>query len=435
MLDTKFIRENEDAVRYAIEHKKCEKVDLDKFLKLDEETAELLKKVENLRAERNQISEKIANADDASREKMIESAGKIKEKLLKFEKELEEKQDELREIHLKIPNVVTPKMPVGKDDSENIVLRKWGEPAKFNFEPKDHVDLGEKLDLIEIEKAAEVSGTRFYYLKNEAVLIQFAIVNLVLKTLMDEKILSEIADETGNPFGKPFSPVVPPIMMRPEIMKKMDRLDPIDERYRTVQDNLMLVGSAEHTLGPIHMDEILEKEDLPIRYIGYSTALRREAGSYGKDTRGIFRAHQFDKLEMETFVPVEYGEIEQEFIVGIQEYLMQQLQIPYQVVQICTGDCGKPDYNQYDIEAWLPGQGKYRETHTSDYMTDYQARRLNIRYRDSDGNKYVHMNDATGFAIGRILIAILENFQREDGCVVVPKVLRSFVGTDVIGDV
>ncbi|MBD3329476.1 serine--tRNA ligase [Candidatus Dojkabacteria bacterium] len=432
MLDPKFIRENQQAVRHAIENKKCEKVDLDKYLKLDEEAGKLQKIVEEARSRRNEISEKIGAADPENRENLIKEAGEIKEELQKLEEDYEKVQAELEEIHLKIPNVVSPNMPVGEDDSENVAVRKWGEPKQFDFKPSDHVDLGVALDIIDTEKAAQVSGTRFYYLKNEAVVLQFAIIQFVLKTLTDEKVLGEIADKTGNPYSKPFSPVVPPILMRPEVMKKMDRLDPIDERYRTVQDNLVMVGSAEHTLGPIHMDEIFEKEDLPIRYIGYSTALRREAGSYGKDTRGIFRVHQFDKLEMETFVPEEYGEVEQEFIVGIQEYMMQQFGIPYQIMQICTGDCGKPDYNQYDVEAWLPGQGKYRETHTSDYMTDYQARRLNIRYRDDNDKKFVHMNDATGFAIGRILIAILENFQQEDGSVIVPEVLRGWAGIERI---
>jgi len=222
-------------------------------------------------------------------------------------------------------------------------------------------------------------------------------------------------------------------MMRPSVMKKMDRLDPVEERYLIKDNDLVLVGSAEHTLGPLHMDEMLNEEDLPIRYIGYSTAFRSEAGSYGKDVRGILRAHQFDKLEMETYVPVEYGEVEQKFIVAIQEYLIQKLGIPYQLIQICTGDTGKPDYNQFDIESWIPSQGKYRETHTSDYMTDFQSRRLNIKYKTKDGDKkFVYMNDATAFAIGRILIAILENYQQKDGSVKVPDVLQAYVGKEVI---
>jgi seryl-tRNA synthetase len=211
-------------------------------------------------------------------------------------------------------------------------------------------------------------------------------------------------------------------------MKKMDRFDPIDDRYYFKEDKQLLVGSAEHSLGPIHMNQIIKEENLPIRYIGYSTAFRREAGTYGKDMRGILRCHQFDKLEMESFTTAENGLAEQNLIVAIQEYIVGQLEIPYQVVAICTGDIGKPDYRQIDIECWMPGQNKYRETHTSDYMTDFQSRRLNTKYKKTDGKtELVHMNDATAAAIGRMLIAILENYQQKDGSVKIPKVLQKYM--------
>jgi len=219
-----------------------------------------------------------------------------------------------------------------------------------------------------------------------------------------------------------------PCMAKSEIMKKMDRFDPIDDRYFLKEDDLLLIGSAEHTLGPLHMNETLDFKSLPLRYIGYSTAFRREAGSYGKDTAGIFRRHQFDKLEMETFIQPKYGQKEQDLILAVQEYLISQLKIPYQVVAICTGDMGKPDFKQIDIECFLPCHAKYRETHTSDYMTDYQSRRLNIKYQDKEGKKqFVHMNDATAFAVGRTLIAILENYQLADGSIKVPKVLQKYM--------
>jgi seryl-tRNA synthetase len=223
-------------------------------------------------------------------------------------------------------------------------------------------------------------------------------------------------------------------MIRPEVFQRMARLEPKEERYYIPSDDIYLIGSAEHTLGPLHMDETIQEDRLPIRYLGFSTAFRREAGSYGKDTRGILRVHQFDKLEMESFVSPEEGFAEQDFFVAIQEYLVHSLGLPYQVVAICTGDMGNPDVRQFDIEMWIPSQGKYRETHTSDYMGDYQARRLATKMKRKDGKtEFVHMNDATAFAIGRTLIAIMENYQTADGKIMVPEVLQKYVGKKVIG--
>jgi seryl-tRNA synthetase len=245
--------------------------------------------------------------------------------------------------------------------------------------------------------------------------------------------MKKLAESVNNPSSKSFSPILPPVFVRPEVMKRMDRLDPIDERYYFEKDDLVLVGSAEHTLGPMHMDKVFKETELPVRYIGFSTSFRRESGSYGKDVKGILRTHQFDKLEMESFTTAENGRVEQDLFVAVQEYLLQQLEIPYQVISICTGDMGKPDFRQIDMECYIPSQGKYRETHTSDYMTDYQSRRLNTTYLDKDGNRqFVYMNDATAFAIGRILIAILENNQQEDGSIVVPKVLTKYTGFERI---
>jgi len=224
-------------------------------------------------------------------------------------------------------------------------------------------------------------------------------------------------------------------MIKPDVYVRMARLDPSqkEERYYLPKDDIYLIGSAEHTLGPLHIDEIVPEDKFPIRYLGFSTAFRREAGTYGKDTRGILRVHQFDKAEMESFTLPENSTKEQNFIVAIQEYLMQGLEIPYQVVMICTGDMGGPNYRQVDIETWLPGQNKYRETHTSDLMTDYQARRLKTKVKRKNGElELAHMNDATAFAIGRTIIAILENYQQEDGSVVIPRVLREYVGKDKI---
>lgn len=435
MIDIKLIRENPELIKQTIKNKNQQgRVDVDQIIELDNEIQSLQTELEKIRQERNSINNQIKKAQDkGERDKLIEKNTALKPRVQEIEEEMKEYQEKFDELILLVPNVTSPKMPVGLDEHSNQVIRSWGEIPKFDFEVRDHVDLGELLDIIDVKKSGEITGSRFYYLKNEAVLMQFGIVQLVFETLTSRQTIKEIADRVGNPYDKPFVPMVPPVMIRPEIMKKMDRLDPIDERYELPKDDLILVGSAEHTLGPYHMNEVIPVSELPIRYIGYSTAFRREAGSYGKDVRGILRAHQFDKLEMETYVPEEAGEVEQELIVALQEHLVQLLGIPYQVIQVCTGDTGKPDYNQYDIECWMPGQGRYRETHTSDYMTDYQSRRLNIRYATEKGEKkFVHMNDATAFAIGRILIAIIENNQQKDGSVVVPEVLRKYVGTELI---
>jgi seryl-tRNA synthetase len=434
MLDIKFIKENKELVKKAVEHKKLGGlVDVDKILNQHAAYLDLLKKVEAHRALRNQLSEAISKVTPEERTKLISEAAKVKEELKQSEAELAKSEDTVKMLLLDVPNVIDPEVPIGKDSSENISLRKVGKPRVFDFTPKDHVELGKLLDLIDIEKAGEVSGSRFYYLKNEAVLLEYAIVNFVFDTLRDPKILKTIAKKAKNPSDKAFVPVAPPLFVKASVMDRMARLKPIEERYYFEKDDLVLVGSAEHTLGPMHMDENLRLDQLPIRYIGFSPAFRREAGSYGLDTKGIIRVHQFDKLEMECFTTIETGRVEQDFIVGLQEYLVEQLGIPYQVVAICTGDMGNPDYRQLDIECWIPSQGKYRETHTSDYMTDYQSRRLSTTYTtEAGGREFVHMNDATAIAIGRMLVAILENYQEKDGSVIVPKALRKYVGFEVI---
>ncbi len=434
MLDIKYIRENAEVVKKAVVEKHLSQVvDVDRLLELDAKHISLLKQVEIHRGLKNKLSEDISKVDQETRIKLVSEATAVKQELSEMEEKLKVLKSEVERIMLLVPNVIAPDVPEGKDDSENVVLRSWGEPKKFSFTPRDHVELGTKLDLIDTEKAAEVSGSRFVYLKNEAVLLQFAIIQFVFKTLTDPILISKIAQSVGNPFNNVFTPVVPPVLIKPEIMKRMDRLDPIEERYYIPGDPLVLVGSAEHTLGPLLMNETVEQKDLPIRYIGYSTAFRREAGTYGKDIKGIIRVHQFDKLEFETFVPQEFGDVEQKFLVALQEYFMQQLGIPYQVIGICSGDMGKPDYRQIDINSWMPSQGKYRETQTSDYMTDFQSRRLNSAYKGEDGaRKYLYMNDATAIAIGRTLVAIMENYQEEDGSIRVPEILQKYVGIDKI---
>ncbi len=425
MIDVKLLREEPERVKTGIAKKNKDPKLVDQFLALDNDWRKLTKEADELRAEQK----KVAAARD------IEGGKQLKTKLKELEEKIGQLITERDEIWDKIPNLPFDEVIVGKDESENQPIRKWGEPTKFDFEPKDHLDIGEALGLIDVKKASEISGSRFAYLKGDVAMLEFAIVSFVFNTLQDQSVLKVIAEKVKPGFSpKPFIPVVPPQMIRPEVFKRMGRLEPKEERYHIPSDDMYLIGSAEHTLGPLHMDEIIPEEQLPIRYVGFSTSYRREAGTYGKDMKGILRVHQFDKLEMETFSLPEDSTAEQDFIVGIQEYLVQALELPYQVVSICTGDMGGPDARQIDIETWLPGQNQYRETHTSDLMTDYQSRRLNTRVRRTDGTlQLVHMNDATAFAIGRILIAIIENYQTKEGKIRVPKVLQAYMGKEVIG--
>lgn len=431
MLDFNFIKDNKDLVRQAIEYKHLDKeIDLDKLFLLHENYINLLRMVETKRSLRNTLSSDIAKVKDLDlRKKLIDESSVVKNELADMEIELNNIYAEKLAFLNKIPNVLSPDVPLGLSEVDNVVIEKVGEPTKFDFEPKDHVDLGKLTSTIDVVKSSVITGTRFSYIKGNLVLLQFGLINFVFDIVTDKKIIKEIAIKAKNKNYNTFVPMLPPVFVRTKVMDQMARLEPQDDRYIFDKDEIALIGSAEHTMGPYHMNEVLDFSNGPLRYIGYSTSFRREAGSYGKDTRGIFRVHQFDKLEMESFSSFEDGLSEQNLMLEIQKYILKKLDIPFQVVMICAGDMGNPDYRQIDIESFLPGQNKYRETHTSDYMTDYQSRRLNIK--DKDG-EYVHMNDATAVAFGRLLIAIMENYQNKDGSISVPKVLKKYVSFDQI---
>lgn len=408
MLDIKFIRDNTELVKQAAQIKKGDPNIVDQAVATDQKYREVLLRVEKLRAERNKLGK-----DD------VEQGRKIKDELKELEPKIKEIEQELSLLMRKIPNIPLAGVPEGKDDTENVEIRKWGTPRKFDFTPKDHLELGEKLGVINMETASRVSGARFGYWMGDLALMEMALVQHAFKKLSQ----------------KGFVPVIPPVMIKPEVYIRMSRLEPgqEEERYYMPNDDIYLIGSAEHTLGPLHMDETLEEKDLPKRYVGFSTCFRREAGSYGKDTKGMLRVHQFDKVEMESFTTAEEGEREQDFLVSLQEEIMRELELPYHVVNVCTGDMGGPDARQLDIETWIPSQNKYRETHSADYMSDYQSRRLNTKVKRSDGKtELVHMNDATYIAIGRTLIAIMENYQNEDGTISVPEILRAYMGKNKI---
>lgn len=434
MLDIHFIRDHAKEMKANAQRRKAT-VDIDRVLLLDEQLHAATQSLDTLRAERNAVAAQSPKVSAEERSALISHGQKLKKQIAEHEHGMEALQREFTQLMQNVPNVTHADVPDGPDESSNVVLRTSGQPRDFSFTPRAHWELGKTLGVIDSERAAEVSGARFTYLKGGVALLEFALVQHVFATLTNETVLKSIAEKASLSVStKPFVPVVPPVMIRPEVMQKMGRLEPREERYHIPSDDLYLVGSAEHTMGPMHMNDILKEEQLPLRYVGFSSAFRREAGSYGKDTKGILRVHQFDKLEMETFALSENSEAEQDFIIGIQEHLMQSLKLPYRVVILCTGDMSAPDARQVDIETWMPGQGTYRETHTSDLMTDYQARRLHIRVKRSTGKaEFVHMNDATAFAIGRTIIAIMENYQQEDGSIRVPEVLQPYMhGVQVI---
>ncbi|MEK7503579.1 MAG: serine--tRNA ligase [Patescibacteria group bacterium] len=403
MLDLKFIRQNQEKVKEGLAKKQVN-IDIDRLLALDETRRESLQKIESLRAEQNKLG----------KEDIVKAQG-IKAEIKSLEPALADIEKELNSLLRQLPNLPLDDVPVGKDEKDNVVLREEGKKPKFDFEPKDYLAISEKLDLIDVKRAAKVSGTRFGYLKGEAALLEFALINLAFDVLSKERFIS----------------VIPPVMIKTEMMEAMGYIDtPEDraERYFLENGKLVLVGTSEQSIGPMHQGEILEEKDLPRRYVAFSTCFREEAGAYGKDTKGILRVHQFDKVEMFTICQPEKSQEEHQLLLKIEEKLMQLLKLPYRVVHLSSGDISRPSASTYDIETWLPGQKEYRETHSSSNCTDFQARRLDIRYRSKIGVEYVHTLNGTAFAIGRMLIAIIENYQQKDGSIEVPKVLQKYTG-------
>lgn len=407
MIDIKILRNNPGIIKEAVRKKQVD-VDVDKVIALDEQRRELIQKSESLKAEQNKASR------DGQAPKELEELKKLKNKIKILEDELKTVDGELKELMYRIPNIPADDVSEGKDESDNIVLREVGKKPEFDFEPKDHVELGEDLDIIDIERAAKVSGTRFGYLKGAGALMEFALVRFAMDILVKEN----------------FTPIIPPILIKKATMRGMGYLEHggEDDMYGLDKDDMVLIGTSEQSIGPMHMNEIFNGEDLPKRYVGFSACLRREAGSYGKDTRGILRVHQFDKVEMFSFTKPEESDREHEYLLSLEEKFFQALKIPYRVIGICAGDLGAPAARKYDIEAWLPSQRTYREVTSTSTTTDFQARRLNIRYREKGEINFVHMLNGTAFAIGRTIIAILENYQTKKGTVIVPKVLRKWMG-------
>jgi len=411
MLDINFIRENPQKVKEACEKKNI-KCDVDGVLDLDKKKRELLVKSEDLKAQQNKLGKSFGAAQDKEN---IEEAKKLKNKIKEIEPDLKETDEKLKTLLLQLPNIPFDDVPVGTDETANIIVRQIGKKSKFNFKVKDYMQLGESLDLIDTERAGKISGSRFGFIKNELALLEFALIKLALDTLTKES----------------FKPIIPPVMVKEEIASGTGFLEGTDKQecYYLQDDKLYLTGTSEQSLTGMHKNEILEEKKLPLRYVGFSTCFRREAGSYGKDTKGILRVHQFDKLEMVIFSRQEDSKKEHELILSIEEKLIKALDLPYQVINICAGDLGRPAAKKYDIETWLPSENKYRETHSTSNCTDFQARRLNIRYKDKNNKmQFAHTLNGTAFAIGRILIMIMENYQQKDGSINVPKVLQKYAG-------
>ena len=418
MLDVKMVRSNPDEVRESLRRRGVPTSPLDEFIAVEEERRRLTTEVELMRAERKRASEAIGARKKAGEDASAEMAAtrELGERIKDRETALNASETRLHDLLLAIPNILLDDVPDGGED-DSVVLREVGERTVFDFTPKDHVDLGVALDVIDMERAAKVSGSRFVYLKGDLVLLELALVRYGIDTVM----------------AHGFRPVLPPVLVREEAMYGTGFF-PTDEQsiYRTT-DGECLVGTSEVPLAGLHMDEYLEVGSLPVRYAGFSTCFRREAGAAGKDTRGILRVHQFDKLEMFSFCLPDRSAAEHELIRSIEEEVLQGLEIPYRVVNIAAGDLGAPAAKKYDCEAWMPGQDRYREVTSCSNCTDYQARRLNCRYRTEQGPRFVHTLNGTTIAIGRTIIAIMENHQRADGTIAVPKVLVPYLGKDTIG--
>ena len=432
MLDIQFIRENRKLVEEKTKQKGI-KADITKLLELDAQRRGLITEVDGLQEKRNKLAAEFQKTKPTPAQ--MESGKSLKEAAKQAEEELQKIEVDYLKLLKQVPNMPLDDVPVGASEDDNVVAKKVGKPTKLSFKPKNHWELAQTNGWIDKERAAKVAGSRFAYIKGDLVKLQFALIQFVIEKLTNEATLKKVIQGSGlkNISSNPFIPVLPPAMVRTEIYDAMDRLEPRDDRYKVGEDNdnLWLQGSAEHTLGPMYAGESIQLEDYkPLRYLGYATSFRREAGTYGKDTEGIIRMHQFDKLEMESFTTPEAGLDEHLFMVAIQEYLMQQLELPYQVIMKCTADIGKPNARGIDIEAWLPGNERYLETHTADYMTDYQSRRLGSKVKSPrDGaTVFAHTNDATAFAMGRTMVAIIENHQTKDGKVQIPKVLQPFMG-------
>ena len=416
MLDPLLLKNDLDSLRNNLKRRNLE-IDLEQLIKLDESRRQLRFEAEKLRADQKSLGKDIASAKPKEKEALLEKAAQISENVKKLFDEVEEKDKEFYDKWIKIPNLISPTSPDGKTDKDNSEIKKVGEIKKIE-EPKDHLAIAEKLGLIDVQKASEVSGSRFAYLFGDLVKIEFNLVSWALDTLTN----------------KGFIPTVPPVLVRENALYGTGFFpDDAEQVYEIPNDDLYLVGTSEVPLAALHSDEILDMKNLPIRYAGFSTCFRREAGTYGKDTTGIFRVHQFDKVEMFSFCNPENSDEEHEFILSIEEELLKSLELPYRVVDVCAGDLGASAAKKYDIEAWIPSQNTYREVTSCSNTTSFQARRLNIRAKSEGETSILHTLNGTAIAVGRILIALIENNQTDDGKVEFSDKVAEIIGVKNLG--
>jgi seryl-tRNA synthetase len=423
MLDIRFIRENPDLIRANLKLRRDEEKlkDFERLLEMDERVRALMREIQDQRTQRNKLSREIGELKKTGKDssKLEKQVGKVNDKIKSLESEKESIETDLRRIQMSIPNILHESVPYGVDDQDNEVVREWGGKPNFDFEYHSHVDLLETLDVGDIPRAAKIAGSRFYYLKNELVLLDIAMQQMALEMLLK----------------KGYSPIYPPFMMRREPYEGVtDLADFEDVMYKIEGKDLYLIATSEHPISAMYMGEVFEPTDLPIRYAGVSACFRKEAGSHGKDTKGIFRVHQFNKVEQYVFShPDESWDIHEELIRNEEEYV-RALKIPYRIVNSCTGDIGIVAAKKYDLEYWYPGQQKYREAGSCSNCTAYQATRLNIRYRLKKGGTekgYLHTLNSTMMANPRTMVAILENYQREDGSVEIPSALRRYLPSEM----
>ncbi len=414
MIDIKKIRDDWKGVAVNLERRGVEKEAIKKLWKADKTWLVLSRKVEDLKAKQNKANEIVASAEKNEKVNLISDLKKISAKIKKEEEKLNEVVVKRDKLWRKLPNIIFDDVPSGGEEDAELITESKVRVTEFNFEAKNYLEL--LPGNIDIERAAKVSGSRFVYLKNQLVRLELGLVSFVLDHLTD----------VG------FEAVIPPVLIKEKAMAGMGYLDHDgDEIYKT-QDNLYLVGTSEQAIGPMHMDEVLEGV-LPRRYAAYSSCFRREAGSHGKDVKGMLRVHQFNKVEMFSFCSPSKSEEEHEFILEQQQFIMDALLLPYRVIKLAASDLGSPSAKTYDIETWMPSENKFRETHSTSNTTDYQARRLNIRIKDEKGTRKAHMLNGTAVAVGRMLIALIENHQQSDGSISIPDALRSYLPFEKIG--
>jgi len=413
MLDPNLLKENKELLELSLS-KRNKVIDLTHLEKLNEERKSIRFEAEQKRAEQKDIGKLIAAASSEEKENLLERAAVLSEKVKSLFDQVEEKDKNFFDEWIKLPNIISDTSPVGATDEDNLEIKKVGE-IKNIVNPKDHLQIAESFGLIDVQKAAEVSGSRFSYLFGDLVKIEFNLVSWALNKLSE----------------KGFTPTVPPVLVREKALYGTGFFpDDAEQVYEIPNDDLYLVGTSEVPLAALKSDEILSIENLPMRYAGFSTCFRREAGTYGKDTTGIFRVHQFDKVEMFSFCDPEKSKEEHEYILSVEEEILQELEIPYRVVDVCSGDLGASAAKKYDIEAWIPSQNTYREVTSCSNTTDYQARRLNIRSKKDGNTQIIHTLNGTAIAVGRILIALIENNQQEDGTVKFSDELSKILGVE-----